>query len=61
MAVATFDPQYRAATEAVALLDRSERGKLAVSGPQAAEFLDSLLSNDIGQPGNRAVASTRRC
>jgi len=47
VAVATFDPQYRAATEAVALLDRSERGKLAVSGRQAAEFLDSLLSNDI--------------
>ena len=53
MAVATFDPQYRAATEAVALLDRSERGRLAVSGPQAAEFLDSLLSNDIAglRPG----------
>jgi len=53
VAVATFDPQYRAATEAVALLDRSERGKLALSGPQAAEFLDSLLSNDIAslQPG----------
>jgi tRNA-modifying protein YgfZ len=53
VAVATFDPQYRAATEAVALLDRSERGKLAVSGPQAAEFLDSLLSNDIAglRPG----------
>jgi folate-binding protein YgfZ len=53
VAVATFDPQYRAATEAVALLDRSERGKLAISGPQAAEFLDSLLSNDIAslRPG----------
>jgi folate-binding protein YgfZ len=47
VALATFDPQYRAATEGAALLDRSERGKLAVSGPQAAEFLDSLLSNDI--------------
>jgi tRNA-modifying protein YgfZ len=47
VAVATFDPQYRAATEAVAVLDRSERGKLAVSGPQATEFLDSLLSNDL--------------
>ena len=47
MALATFDPQYRAATKGAALLDRSERGKLAVSGPQAAEFLDSLLSNDI--------------
>jgi folate-binding protein YgfZ len=53
VAVATFDPQYRAATETVAMLDRSERGKLAVSGEQAAEFLDSLLSNDLAslQPG----------
>lgn len=48
MAVATVDPHYRAATEAVALLDRSSAGKLALSGSQAAEFLDSVLSNDIG-------------
>ncbi len=47
MAVATVDPHYRAATEAVALLDRSDAGKLALSGSQAAEFLDSVLSNDI--------------
>jgi len=47
VAVATDDPQYRAATEAVALLDRSERGKLALSGAESAAFLDSLLSNDI--------------
>jgi folate-binding protein YgfZ len=45
--VATEDRQYRAATEAVALLDRSERGKLALSGEDAVVFLDSLLSNDI--------------
>jgi folate-binding protein YgfZ len=59
VAVATFDPQYRAATETVAMLDRSERGKLAVSGPQAAEFLDSLLSNDIAglRPGHGADAT----
>ena len=59
MAVATFDPQYRAATEAVAVLDRSERGKLAVSGPQAAEFLDALLSNDVAglQPGGGVDAT----
>jgi len=41
------DPQYTAATEGVALIDRSDRGKLAVSGPQAVAYLDSLLSNDI--------------
>ncbi len=59
MAIATFDPQYRAATEALALLDRSERGKLAVSGPQAAEFLDSLLSNDVAslRPGSGVDAT----
>jgi len=43
----TGDAGYEAATGAVALLDRSERGKLAVSGPDAAAYLDSLLSNDI--------------
>ncbi len=47
MAVAAVDPQYRAATEGVALLDRSQAGKLALSGPAAIEFLDSVLSNDI--------------
>ena len=47
MDVATIDPEYAAATEAVALIDRSERGKLALSGPEAVAFLDSLLSNDI--------------
>jgi folate-binding protein YgfZ len=45
--VVTTDPMYLAATEAVALLDRSDRGKLAISGEEAAAFLDSLLSNDI--------------
>lgn len=54
MAVATFERQYRAATEAVALFDRSRAGKLALSGPQSIAFLDSLLSNDIAAlaPGN---------
>ena len=53
MDVATIDPEYAAATEAVALIDRSERGKLALSGPEAVAFLDSLLSNDIAsvEPG----------
>ncbi len=47
MAVATVDSQYRAATEGAALLDRSQAGKLALSGAAAIEFLDSVLSNDI--------------
>jgi len=52
--VATVDPGYRAATEGVALLDRSQAGKLALSGPGATEFLDSVLSNDIAalDPGH---------
>jgi folate-binding protein YgfZ len=47
MGLTTVDTGYAAATGAVALADRSERGKLAVSGPEAAAFLDSLLSNAI--------------
>jgi folate-binding protein YgfZ len=39
--------EHRALRESVGLFDRSERGKLAVTGAQAAEFLDSLLSNDV--------------
>jgi len=57
--VATVDPGYAAASGAVALVDRSERGKLAVSGAQAAEFLDSLLSNQItGLPVGSGVDAT---
>jgi folate-binding protein YgfZ len=59
MDVAMIGPGYAAATESVALLDRSERGKLAVSGPEAAVFLDSLLSNAIVglEPGTGADAT----
>ncbi len=39
--------EHRALVAAVGLFDRSERGKLAVTGDEAADFLDSLLSNDI--------------
>ncbi len=39
--------QHRAVLETVGLFDRSERGKLAVTGDEAAAFLDSLLSNDV--------------
>ena len=33
---------YRALTEACGLIDRSERGKLALTGPGAKEFLDAF-------------------
>jgi folate-binding protein YgfZ len=51
--------EYAAATDAVGLIDRSERGKLAVSGPDGAAFLDALLSNDIAglSPGHGAEAT----
>jgi tRNA-modifying protein YgfZ len=42
------DPvEYRALLEGAGLLDRSDRGKLAVTGEDAGPFLDSMLSNDI--------------
>ena len=38
---------YRALTEDVALVDRSERGKLALAGPEAKAFLNGQVSNDV--------------
>jgi tRNA-modifying protein YgfZ len=38
---------YRALTEGAALLDRSELGKLALTGAQAAEMLNGQISNDV--------------
>src|SRR5579871_6558460 len=59
MSVASVEAGYAAATEGVAIIDRSERGKLAVSGPDAVTFLDALLSNDIAAiaPGAGADAA----
>jgi folate-binding protein YgfZ len=37
----------RLLTEAVGLVDRSERGKLALTGPQAKELLSGQVTNDI--------------
>lgn len=42
-----LDAQYRQLREECGLLDRSERGKLLVSGPDAAEFLQGQLTNDV--------------
>src|SRR5437660_925560 len=38
---------YRTITEACGLLDRSERGKLALSGAEAKSFLQGQVSNDV--------------
>jgi folate-binding protein YgfZ len=51
--------EYRAATQGAGYVDRSDRGKLALSGPEAITFLDSLLSQDIAAiaPGTGADAT----
>jgi tRNA-modifying protein YgfZ len=49
----------RLLTEEVGLIDRSERGKLALSGRQAAEMLNGQVSNDIEalEPGEGCYAA----
>lgn len=42
-----LDAQYRQLREECGLLDRSDRGKLVVSGPDAAEYLQGQLTNDV--------------
>jgi folate-binding protein YgfZ len=42
-----LDGQYRQLREECGLLDRSARGKLTVGGPDAAEYLQSQLTNDV--------------
>src|SRR4051794_28733182 len=50
---------YRAATEGCALVDRSERGKLALTGREAKEFLHGQVTNDIEglSPGSGCYAA----
>jgi folate-binding protein YgfZ len=38
---------YKAARRAVAVVDRSDRGRIVVSGPDRATYLQGLLTNDI--------------
>jgi folate-binding protein YgfZ len=45
--VATVESDYRILTECCGLLDRSERGKLALSGRDAASFLQGQVTNDV--------------
>src|SRR6478752_1800258 len=42
-----LDGQYRQLREECGLLDRSDRGKLLVSGADAAEYLQGQLTNDV--------------
>jgi folate-binding protein YgfZ len=42
-----LDAQYRQLREECGMLDRSERGKLIVSGGEAAEYLQGQITNDV--------------
>jgi folate-binding protein YgfZ len=42
-----LDAQYRQLREECGLVDRSGRGKLVVSGPEAADYLQGQLTNDV--------------
>jgi tRNA-modifying protein YgfZ len=57
--VDTLATDYRAITEACGVLDRSERGKLALSGAEAATFLQGQVSNDVEglSPGTGCYAA----
>ncbi|MBJ7330475.1 MAG: folate-binding protein YgfZ [Solirubrobacteraceae bacterium] len=50
---------YRAITEGAGLIDRSERGKLALTGGGAKEFLAGQVTNDIEklEPGHGCYAA----
>jgi folate-binding protein YgfZ len=45
--IAPASSGYRTATEASGLLDRSERGKLALTGREAKSFLQGQVTNDV--------------
>ena len=45
--VASATTAYRMITEACGVLDRSERGKLALSGAEAKSFLQGQVTNDV--------------
>ncbi|MBO0768785.1 MAG: folate-binding protein YgfZ [Solirubrobacterales bacterium] len=51
--------EYEALTQTCGLVDRSERGKLALTGADAKEFLNGQVTQDITQltPGHGAYAA----
>ena len=54
-----LDAQYRQLRQECGLVDRSARGKLLVTGPEAADYLQSQLTNDIEilEPGQGCYAA----
>jgi tRNA-modifying protein YgfZ len=55
----TLSAEYRALTEACGLVDRSERGKLALTGSETKVFLQGQVTNDIEglEPGRGCYAA----
>src|SRR5918997_5619064 len=53
------DEAYRALVEGCGLVDRSERGKLALTGGEAKEFLHGQVTNDVEglTPGSGCYAA----
>jgi tRNA-modifying protein YgfZ len=45
--IGSLESDYRAITATCGLLDRSERGKLALTGADAASFLQGQVTNDV--------------
>ncbi|HEV7562801.1 MAG TPA: glycine cleavage T C-terminal barrel domain-containing protein [Solirubrobacterales bacterium] len=54
-----LDAQYRQLREECGLLDRAGRGVIAVTGPDAAEYLQGQLTNDVEalEPGDGQYAA----
>jgi folate-binding protein YgfZ len=54
-----LDAQYRQLREECGLLDRAGRGVIAVTGPDAAEYLQGQLTNDVEalEPGEGQYAA----
>jgi tRNA-modifying protein YgfZ len=55
----SVEHEYKALVEGCGLLDRSERGKLALSGPGAVEFLNGQVTNELStlNPGTGCYAA----
>jgi folate-binding protein YgfZ len=54
-----LDAQYRQLREECGLVEKDDRGLLVISGPEAAEYLQGQLTNDVEalEPGDAAYAA----
>lgn len=59
MSVGQISTEYRAVTETCGLFDRSERGKLALTGSDVKSFLQGQVTNDVEalSPGEGCYAA----